>query len=71
MMRDDESVRPCRECGETWLELCPRCMTEVPETEIEALIGTPRLCFDCRQKEQQRRLDESFALTEPSLLGLS
>lgn len=36
----------------------PWCMTLEPYDELEMLIGTPNICFECRKKEKQRRLDE-------------
>jgi hypothetical protein len=50
------------------MECCPRCGEYVPWDHLEALIGTPPICFVCRVRVQESRL-EDYQL--PNLLGLS
>lgn len=51
-----------RESAADWfedeMEQCPLCAEYVPWEELQALIGTPPICFACRKRIQEERLME-------------
>lgn len=63
-MDEPDPLLAAEAAGEWFADLmvyCPACGDVVPEDELEALIGTRPICFDCRVIVQQRRIDALHA----------
>lgn len=63
-MHEPDRVSAEQAAGEWFweeMEMCPACGDVVPWDELEALIGTRPICFDCRVIVQQRRYSAAHA----------